>query len=91
MFLLQQLLQRTLAAVLLCGVLAIAGQRGTKNHWADTVELAFGSADGHAVPTGWPALPVSEATQLLAYFALAGISLGGDAWSRQYARFGRTS
>jgi hypothetical protein len=71
MFLLQQLLPGVLVAVLLSGVFAIVGRLWRANNWADAVALAIGYTGGHAVTTGWPAFPPSEATQWLPYFALA--------------------
>jgi hypothetical protein len=76
MFLLQQLLPGMFAAALVSGLFAIAGRLWKANTWGDAVALGIGYAGGHAVTTGWPAFPPSEATQWLPYFALAAMALG---------------
>jgi len=76
MFLLKQLLPGVLAAVLISGLLAIAGRLWKANNWADAVALGIGYTGGHAVTAGWPTFPPAEATQWLPYFALAVMFVG---------------
>jgi hypothetical protein len=76
MFLLQQALPGLLVAALLSGVFAIAGRLWRANNWGDAVALGIGYSGGHAVTTGWPPFPASEATQWLPYFALVTMFVG---------------
>jgi hypothetical protein len=69
-FLLKQLLPGLVAALLVSGVLAIAGRLWKASNWADALALGAGYACGQVVTAGWPAFPPTEATQWLAYFAV---------------------
>ena len=71
MFLLKQLLPPVLAAVLVSGVIAMAGRLWKANSWADAIAVGIGYAVGQAVTAGWPAFPPIEATQWLPYLGIA--------------------
>ncbi|HEY5741997.1 MAG TPA: hypothetical protein VIS99_05595, partial [Terrimicrobiaceae bacterium] len=75
MFLLKQLLPGALAALLVSGLLALAGQLWRANDCGDALALGIGYTSGHVMAVGWPGFPPAEATQWLPYFALASMFL----------------
>lgn len=77
MFLLKQLAPGLLVASLVTAVLlGVAGWLWRRNPWAGAVALGLGYAVGHVTAAGWPALPPTEATQWLFFFALVALLAG---------------